>query len=123
MLRSMDRIPIGKTPSDGEADNVVPLHVPSSEHVPPSDEAGEADDADDQEMSYEQALAADLEDPQDEQEAAGSSIPGAGVAGLLEQGMRVGAGMFSAGATAFAQALRATMPGEGVDSRSLGPKR
>jgi hypothetical protein len=101
MLRPMDRIPIGETPSNEQQDNVVPLRVP------PPDEDIEADD---REMSYEEVLAADLGDPQEDEDAPSSSLPGAGVAGLLEQGMRVGAGMFSAGATAFADALRATMP-------------
>lgn len=101
MLRPMDRIPIGETPSNEQPDNVVPLRVPSPD---------EDNVTDDREMSYEEALAADLGETQEAEDAPSSSIPGAGVAGLLEQGMRVGAGMFSAGATAFADALRATMP-------------
>ncbi len=101
MLGPMDRIPIGDTPSDDDLDNVVHLHGPSEEEV---------DVADEREMSYEEALAADMDDPQDEEDPTGSAIPGAGVAGLLEQGMRVGAGMFSVGATAFADALRRSMP-------------
>jgi hypothetical protein len=100
---AMDRIPIGKTPSQDEPDNVVHLRDPAP------DDAGAAGE---QEMSYEEAIAADLEEPRDEDERPDPSIPGSGVAGLLEQGVRVGAGLFSAGATAFADALRATMPGD-----------
>jgi hypothetical protein len=103
MLEHMDRIPIGETNPDDEPGNVVPLRGSTG-----GEPEGAA--ADEEEMSYEEALAADLRDPQDEEEQPGSSIPGAGIAGLLEQGMRVGAGMFSAGATAFADALRASMP-------------
>jgi hypothetical protein len=97
MLTRMDRIPIGKPPSGDEPDNVVPLRG--------SDEETE------QAMSYEEALAADRDDPQPDDDEREPSVPGAGVAALVEQGMRVGAGMFSAGATAFAEALRASMPG------------
>ena len=38
------------------------------------------------------------------------AMPGSGMATLLEQGLRVGAGMVSAGASAVADALRTTMP-------------
>lgn len=91
----MDRIPIGKTPPSDE-DNVVPLHPPENGL--------------EEEMSYEEAMAADPDGDESEDTDSTASLPGSGVAGLIEQGMRVGAGMFSAGATAFADALRATMP-------------
>jgi hypothetical protein len=99
----MDRIPIGGHPSQ-DPDNVVPLHGPPSD---PGAPGREADDA----VSYEEALKADAEtgaEPDEQEEQ--PRIPGSGVAGLLEQGIRVGAGLFSAGASALADALRETIP-------------
>lgn len=90
----MDRIPIGDHPD--EPDNVVRL---------PGSEAAAGDD---EEMSYEEALAADDEDLDDGAE--GGPAPGSQVVGLVEQGVRVGAGLFAAGANALADALRSTMP-------------
>ncbi len=59
-------------------------------------------------MSWEEAVAADadVDAPEDPQPA----MPGSGMASLLEQGLRVGAGMVSASASAVADALRTTMP-------------
>ncbi len=93
----MDRIPIGSTTPGEEPDNVVPLHAPSTE-------------PDEPEMSYEDALAADEALPEDDDDRSPPSMPGAAAAGLIEQGIRVGAGLFSASATAFADALRASTP-------------
>jgi Senescence-associated protein len=92
----MDHIPIGDR-SD-EPDNVVRL---------PGSEA--AEEAADDEMSYEEALAAD-DDAVDEEEPPRSSPPGSHVAAMLEQGVRVGAGLFAAAASGLADALRSTMP-------------
>lgn len=118
MMPGMDQIPIGENPpTAGEAtpDNVV--HLPSSPDptttdVPP--ERSEPSDEPDREMSWEEAVAADQEaEPEDEEPDA---PPGSAIAGLLEQGARVGAGLFSAGATAFADALRSSMPTDAPDT-------
>jgi len=96
MLTVMDHIPIGQQPAN-EPGNVVPLHAPESE-------------ADEPVMSYEEAMASDEgEGGEGEDGTSTSAAPGAGVAAMLEQGIRVGSGMFSAGASAFADAIRATM--------------
>jgi hypothetical protein len=106
MMPGMDQIPIGdkpEEPHDHAADNVV--HLPTSQ-----DSAREpVEDAVEEEMSWEEAIAADAvaeDDPASEE----PPPPGSAIAGLLEQGVRVGAGLFSAGASAFADALRASMP-------------
>jgi len=102
----MDRIPIGDQPD--EPDNVVRL--PGA-----GDTEGSAGD----EMSYEEALAAGAEAGADEEDAP-TPPPGSQVAALLEQGMKVSAGLFAAGATALADALRSTMPKD--DDQAIGPK-
>jgi hypothetical protein len=89
----MDRIPIGEQPD--EPDNVVRL--PGTPDEPPPPEG----------MSYEEALAADAEAGVDDEQPA--PPPGSQVAGLVEQGVRVSAGLFAAGASAIADALRSTM--------------
>ena len=104
----MDRIPIGEPPP--QPDNVVRL--PGAEAAEPP-EAAEPDEA----MSYEEAIAADADEPDDDEH--GATTPGSQVAGLLEQGVRVGAGLFAAGATALAEALRSTMP---EDQEEVGGK-
>jgi hypothetical protein len=106
MMCGMDRIPIGEPPP--EPDNVVRL---------PGAEAAEQPDApeqSDEEMSYEEAIAADADDPGDDE--GGSATPGSQIAGLVEQGVRVGAGLFAAGAAALADALRSTMPADEEES-------
>lgn len=92
----MDHIPIGDHPE--EPDNVVRLPAPDDAPEPTVEE-----------MSYEDALAADAEAGDDEEEPTGAA-PGSQVAHLMEQGVKVGAGLFAAGASALAEALRATMP-------------
>ncbi|MGB7804551.1 MAG: hypothetical protein WBM72_03015, partial [Actinomycetota bacterium] len=122
----MDRIPIGGTPpdpDDGEHDNVVrlPSVQASDEVVGIPMESHQVDDAavdDEPEMSWEEAVAADAE--ADVPEDPPPVVPGAGMATLLEQGMRVGAGMVSAGASAVADALRSTMP-ESADEEGEDP--
>jgi len=96
----MDRIPIGEPPP--EPDNVVRL--PGADAA---DRPGAPEQPDD-EMSYEEAIAADADAPADEE--AGAATAGSQVAGLVEQGVRVGAGLFAAGAAALADALRSTLP-------------
>jgi hypothetical protein len=104
----MDRIPIGGEPT--EPDNVVRLPGP--------DDAAEPSNED--ELSYEEALAADEEaDPGED--AGRPRAPGSQVAELLEQGVRVGAGLFAAGATALADALRTTMPSDEREDRGKDP--
>ena len=93
----MDRIPIGGEPT--EPDNVVRL---------PGPEDAMETSADD-EISYEDALAAD-EEADRAGDAPRAPAPGSQVAAMLEQGVKVGAGLFAAGATALADALRTTMP-------------
>jgi hypothetical protein len=101
----MDHIPIGDHPE--EPDNVVRL--PGAEDSPsPTDD----------EISYEEAIAADAE-ADAEDDAPPGPLPGSQVAGLVEQGVRVGAGLFAAGASAFADALRSTMP---RDEETTGQK-
>jgi hypothetical protein len=100
----VDHIPIGDHPE--EPDNVVRL--------PGADDASASPD---QGMSYEEAIAADAADLEDEPSA---MPPGSQVAGLLEQGVRVGAGLFAAGASALADALRTTMPD--ADEEASGRK-
>jgi len=103
---SMDRIPIGGEPK--EPDNVVPLPGHGGSEEPPVDE-----------VSYEEAVAADVDaEPEDEAEA---PAPGSQVAAMLEQGVRVGAGLFAAGASALADALRATMPDDEGPTGSKDP--
>jgi hypothetical protein len=104
----MDRIPIGEPPP--QPDNVVRL--PGAEAAEPPDAAEP-----DEEMSYEDAIAADADEPDDDEH--GATTPGSQVAGLLEQGVRVGAGLFAAGASALADALRSTMP---EDQEEVGGK-
>jgi len=110
-MPGMDQIPIGEKPEvppDRDADNVVRFPVSQE----PGPEPGPEPVPVPQEMSWEEALAADAQaeaegDLADEE---APPPPGAAIAGLLEQGVRVGAGLFSAGASAFADALRASMP-------------
>lgn len=102
----MDRIPIGDHPD--EPDNVVRLPGSSGDEEPL-----------DAEMSYEEALAADADADIDD-EGATATAPGSQVAALFEQGMKVSAGLFAAGATALADALRSTMPRP--DEETAGPK-
>jgi hypothetical protein len=111
----MDRIPIGGTPHDphdGEHDNVLRLpSVQASDEVVgiPWRVAGFGDDSPDDgpEMSWEEAVAADAE--ADVPEDPPPVIPGAGWRRCWNRacGWR---GMFSAGASAVADALRSTMP-------------
>lgn len=95
MMGGMDRIPIGE--HSEEPDNVVRL-------------PGTGDGAPrlDEEVSYEEAIAADVE--ADADEAASGATPGSQLTGLMQQGVRVGAGLFAAGASALADALRKTLP-------------
>ena len=104
----MDHIPIGDQPD--EPDNVVRL--PGADDAPAQPDEG---------MSYEEAIAADADD--DEQADEPPRPPGSQVAGLLEHGVRVGAGMFAAGASALADALRTTLPAgdEGSSSEDRDP--
>ena len=102
----MDRIPIGE--HQEEPDNVVRL--PSTSGSP---------DPTDEEMSYEDALAADADADFDEDES--EAAPGSQIAGLMEQGVRVGAGLFAAGANALADALRATMPAGDDEAEHTDP--
>ena len=92
----MDRISIGEHPED----NVVRL--PGT---------GDAGGSSNEEMSYEEAIAADVAADVDDDARSGSA-PGSQVIGLVEQGVRVGAGLFAAGASALADALRTTLPHE-----------
>ncbi|MGZ8583551.1 MAG: hypothetical protein ACXWXG_09525 [Actinomycetota bacterium] len=102
----MDHIPIGDHPE--EPDNVVRLPGAGDVEEPAGDD-----------MSYEEALAADT-DAGIEEEGTPSPAPGSQVAALLEQGMKVSAGLFAAGATARADALRSTMPHD--DEEATGSK-
>ncbi len=99
----MDHISIGEP--EEEPDNVVRL--------PGAGDGGDGDGGDpsNEEMSYEDALAADAEAGFDDAEPPGAA-PGSQVAGLVEQGVRVGAGLFAAGASALADALRSTLTDE-----------
>ncbi len=111
MMCGMDRIPIGEPPL--EPDNVVRL---------PGAEAAEQPDAPeqpDEEMSYEEAIAADADGPVDDEGA--TTTPGSQFAGLVEQGVRVGAGLFAAGAGALADALRSTMPADDDETGGKDP--
>ena len=98
----MDCIPIGEQPE--QPDNVV--HLPTADGLTePADE----------EMSYEDAIAADADRVDDASE---QTQPGSHIAGMLEQGVRVGAGLFAAGASALADALRTTItPDETAEDR------
>ncbi len=113
----MDRIPIGGSGSGegpDQPDNVV--HLPStqaSEEPPGSEKEAVDEDIDEEDMSWEEAVAADAEAAPDEE--TGPPVPGAGLTSLMEQGVRVGAGLFSAGASAVADALRSSMPETGED--------
>ena len=89
----MDRIPIGGTPpdpDDGEHDNVVRLpSVQAPDDVVGIPVGGSTETADEvaddgPEMSWEEAVAADVgaDAPEDPQPA----MPGSGMATLLEQG-------------------------------------
>jgi len=91
----MDRIPIVEPP-----DNVV--------RFPRADEP---DALPAEEMSYEEAIAVDAEAGVDEPSPAGSA-PGSQVAELMEQGVRVGAGLLAASLSVLADALRATSPSD-----------
>ncbi len=106
----MDKITIGDAAPDDEPDNVVHLHAG------PQDDDQHDDQGD--EMSYEEAMAAD--DPGGEEASPDDASSGDGMASLLEQGVRVSAGFVSAGASALAGALRASMPGasESEDDRA-----
>jgi hypothetical protein len=110
MMCGMDRIPIGEPPPD--PDNVVRL--PGAEAVEP-----DAPELPDEEMSYEEAIAADADAPGDDE--GDDTTPGSQVAGLVEQGVRVGAGLFAAGAAALADALRSTMPADDDATRAKDP--
>lgn len=90
----MDRIPIGEQPD--EPDNVVQLPT-----------AGDVTEPADEEMSYEDAIAADADRLEDD--PSGETQPGSHIVGMMEQGVRVGAGLFAAGASALADALRTTI--------------
>jgi len=92
----MDRIPIGEQPDD--TDNVVRLPAPGPE------------DAADGDLSYEEAIAADADATDDE--VSSEPSPGSQIAELMGQGVKVSAGLFAAGATALADALRATRPAD-----------
>ena len=94
----MDHISIGEHPE--EPDNVVRLPGTGDNGEPPNEE-----------MSYEEAIAADTEAGVEDVAQPGPA-PGSQVAGLVEQGVRVGAGLFAAGASALADALRSTLHGE-----------
>jgi hypothetical protein len=109
MMPGMDQIPIGdkaEVPRERDADNVV--HLPTSHEPAPEADPGTAVEAVEEGMSWEEAIAADADDEAAAEEP--PPPPGSAIAGLLEQGVRVGAGLFSAGASAFADALRASMP-------------
>ena len=94
----MDRIPIGEQPK--EPSNVVRL--------PGAEEAAAPSDED---MSYEDAVAADAAFARDDvAPPEPPALPPA--AELVEQGVRVAAGMFAAGANALAEGLRSTLPGQ-----------
>lgn len=105
MMEGMDRIPIGKHP---QPDNVVQLPV--------ADEAPERlDDA----MSYEEAIAADAVGGAEE--APAEPLPASQAIELVEQAARVAAGMFAAGASALAEAIRSTLPHEDEQSAQADP--
>ncbi len=94
----MDHIPIGE--HEEEPRNVVRL--------PRADETSEAPD---EEMSYEEAIAAEAEaDAGLDDDSVPGPSPGSQAVALVEQGVRVGAGLFAAGASALADALRTTLP-------------
>ena len=127
MMRGMDRIPIGgRSPHDG-GDNVVPLRSspgdgPDASEPEATTDATETGDGtldDDEDLTYEEALAADAGVTEDE-EREDEPLPGSSVAALLEQSVRVGAGLFSAGASALADALRSSMP-EQTDAETKDP--
>ncbi|MGZ8630172.1 MAG: hypothetical protein ACXWZF_04300 [Actinomycetota bacterium] len=103
----MDHIPIGDHPE--EPDNVVRLPGAEGASLPA-----------DEEISYEEAIAADTESGFDDDAPPGPP-PGSQVAGLVEQSVRVGAGLFAAGASAFADALRSTMPQDEEAVRQKDP--
>ena len=103
----MDRIPIGDPPH--EPDNVVRLPGAGAAERP------DVPEQPDEDMSYEEAIAADADAPGEDED--GSTPPGSQVANLVEQGVRVGAGLFAAGATALADALRSTIPDDGTDGK------
>jgi len=106
MMEGMDRIPIGKHP---QPDNVVQLPV--------ADEAPERlDDA----MSYEEAIAADAVVGAEEA-APAEPLPASQMIELVEQAARVAAGMFAAGASALAEAVRSTLPHEDGQSSQADP--
>ncbi|MGH2538986.1 MAG: hypothetical protein ACRDGK_00530 [Actinomycetota bacterium] len=94
----MDHIPIGE--HRDEPHNVVRL--------PGTDETSEAPD---EEMSYEDAIAAEADaEAGTDDDSPPSPSPGSQAAALVEQGVRVSAGLFAAGANALADALRTTVP-------------
>jgi hypothetical protein len=117
----MDHIPIGERRSGDDAGNVVPLRSSQDDEQGTRPDALEEEPqdareiADDQDLSYEEALAADAEAVDDGESREDEPLPGSGVATLLEQSVRVGAGLFSAGASALADALRSSMPQEADD--------
>ena len=106
MMEGMDRIPIGKHP---QPDNVVQLPV-----------ADEAPERLDDEMSYEEAIAADAAGGA-EDAAPAEPLPASQVIELVEQAARVAAGMFAAGASALAEAIRSTLPHEDEQSSQADP--
>jgi hypothetical protein len=113
----MDRIPIGQRRPQDDADNVVPLRSSGADDDAAAEGVEDADhdtppSLDGEDLSYEEALAAEATIEDDEPDDA---IPGTGVATLLEQSVRVGAGLFSAGASALADALRSSIPGDTDD--------
>jgi hypothetical protein len=118
----MDRIPIGERAGD-DAGNVVPLRSSQTDDPAAPTDAGDADHAegagdaleDEEDLSYEEALAAGARATEDEGSGDEDAMPGSGVAALLEQSVRVGAGLFSAGASALADALRSSMPEDAGD--------
>jgi hypothetical protein len=103
----MDHIPIGE--HRDEPPNVVRL--PRA-----GDGTGETSESPDEEMSYEEAIAAEAEAEAGVDDTPPGPPPGSQAAALLEQGVRVGAGLFAAGATALADALRSTMPSPGEEA-------
>jgi hypothetical protein len=117
----MDHIPIGQRRPGDDGGNVVPLRSSPSDDDPAPTAETEGEEhvdrdtpaLDEEDVSYEEALAADAAVVEDDEPD--DAIPGSGVATLLEQSVRVGAGLFSAGASALADALRSSIPGDTDD--------
>jgi hypothetical protein len=102
----VDRIPIGEKPTT--PDNVVRLTRPDAS----------ADS--DEDMSYEEAIAADAADVGEESPPT-ERPPGSQAVELVEQVVRVAAGIAVAGASALAEAIRATLPSESELSAQTDP--